>query len=84
MLFGKERDLLGHRCAIVGKEVNGLLPGSFLAAIEFTQIENMALKDLAPGDPAVFDNAPIKVFLAILETFFTAQKHDGAIMSGSR
>ena len=66
----------------MGKKVNGLLPGSLLPTVEFPQIKHMTLKDFTASNPAVLDNTPVEVLLTVLETFFTAQKHDWVIMSG--
>ena len=66
VLFWKERDLLRGRVTFTRKKINRLLPGSFLTTIEFSQIENMALKNSAARYPAVFDNAPVKVLFAVL------------------
>ena len=50
--------------------------GSLLSAVEFPQIENVALENPPAGHPTVFDNAPVKVLFAILVAFFAAEKHD--------
>jgi hypothetical protein len=55
--------------AITSKKIDGLLPGSLLAAVEFPQIETVALENPATGHPAVFDDAPVKVLFAILVAF---------------
>ena len=60
----------------MGEEFHGPAPGRFLATVEFAQIEDVALKNASAHDAAVFDNAPVGMFLAILATFLAAQKHE--------
>lgn len=57
------------------EEFHGPAPGCLLAAVEFAQIEDVALKDAPANDAAVFDNAPVRMLLTILAAFLTAQKH---------
>jgi hypothetical protein len=57
------------------EEFHGPAPGCFLATVEFAQIQNMALKNAPARDAAIFDNAPVGMFFAILATFLAAQKH---------
>ena len=58
------------------QKVYGLLPGRLLPAVEFAQIQNVSLENPTARHPAVFDDAPVKVLLAVLVAFFAAEKHD--------
>jgi len=60
---------------ILTEEFHGLAPGGFLSTVEFTEIKHMTLQDTTAHDPAVFDNAPVVMLLAILPAFLAAQKH---------
>ena len=68
VLLGKERDLL-RRVVVLAEELDGLAPGRFLHAIEFTQVKNVPLDDALVGQPPVFDDTPIEMLFAILATF---------------
>lgn len=72
----KERDLL-RSLVILAEEIDGLAPRSFLSAIEFAEIEDVALKHLGAMESAIFDDTPVEVFFAILEPFRATKKHDG-------
>jgi hypothetical protein len=76
MLLREERNLLRGAVAFARKKIDRLLPGSLLATVEFSEIENMALENPAAGNPPVFDDAPVMVLFAILVAFFAAKKHD--------
>ncbi len=58
------------------KQFHRSAPRCFLATIEFPQIEHVALKNAPSHNAAVFNNAPVKMLLAILAAFLAAQKHD--------
>ena len=68
VLLGKERDL-PRRVLILTEEFDGLAPGGFLHAIEFTEIEDVAMDHALVGPAAVFHDTPIEMLLAILATF---------------
>ncbi len=76
MFLGKESHLL-RGPFILAEEFDGLAPGSLLAAVEFAQIKHMPLDHLTRADTPAFDDAPVKVFFAILEPFGATQEHDG-------
>jgi hypothetical protein len=76
MLLREQRDLLRGGVPLTGEKIDSLLPGGLLPAVEFPHVENMPLENPAPGDSPVFDNAPVKVLLAVLEAFFAAKKND--------
>jgi hypothetical protein len=52
-----------------------LAPGGFLAAVEFAEVEDLALKHASAGDPAVFDHTPVEVLFAILAASLAAEEH---------
>ena len=58
------------------EEFHGLAPGRLLVTVEFAEVKHVALEDSSAGDAAVFYNAPVVMLLAVLPTFFAAQKHD--------
>ncbi len=62
--LGKERDLL-WRVLVLAEEFDGFAPGGFLHAIEFAEVEDVALDDALVGQTTIFDNAPVKMFFAI-------------------
>jgi hypothetical protein len=76
VLLGEQRDL-ARRVLVLAEEFDGLAPGGFLHAVEFAQVENVALDDALVGQPTIFHDTPIEMLLAILATFGTTQKHDG-------
>ena len=62
---------------VLAEEFDGFAPGGFLHAIEFAQVEEVALDDALVGQTTIFDNAPVKMFFAIFAALGTTQKHDG-------
>ena len=76
VLLGKERDV-ARRVLVLTEEIDGLAPGRFLHAVEFAEIEDVALDDALVAQPAIFHDTPIGVLLASLATFGTTRKHDG-------
>ena len=74
MLFREERDLLRRGVAFPRKKIDRLLPGSFLATVEFPQVEDVSLENSAAGHSPVFDNTPVKVLFTALVAFFAAKK----------
>jgi len=64
----KQRDL-ARRVLVLAEEIDGLAPGGFLHAVEFTQVKNVALDDAPIAQPTVFHDTPIEMFFAILATF---------------
>jgi hypothetical protein len=76
VLLGEQRDL-ARRVLVLAEEFDGLAPGGFLHAIEFAEVEDVALDDTLVGQTTIFDNAPVKMFFAIFAALGTTQKHDG-------
>jgi len=68
--LGKERDLL-WRVLVLAEEFDGFAPGGFLHAIEFAQVEDVALDDALVGQTTIFDHAPVKMFFAIFAALGT-------------
>ena len=68
VLLGEERDL-PRRILILADQLDGLAPRSLLAPVEFAEVKHMPLDDARVTEPAVFDDTPIKMHLAILATF---------------
>jgi hypothetical protein len=68
MLIGKECHLL-RRVIIHAEEIDRLAPGRLLDAIDLTEIENVPLNDTLVSEPPIFDDAPVKVLLAIFVPF---------------
>jgi hypothetical protein len=59
--------------------INGPTPGGFLAVIDFTQIEHMALNDPIARHPPVLNDAPVTVFFAVFESLFGPQEHTDSV-----
>jgi len=76
MLFREKRNLLRRGVTFTRKKIDGLLPGSLLAAAEFSQIENMSLENPASGHSPIFNHAPVEVLFTVLVALFAAKKHD--------
>ncbi|MGH6841408.1 MAG: hypothetical protein ACREDV_04850 [Methylocella sp.] len=74
-ILGKERDLL-RLFGVFVEDFDGPAPRRFLAVIDLAKIKNLALRDAAVVQPAVFDHRPCAMFLAILSANRLAQKHD--------
>jgi hypothetical protein len=68
MLFGEKCNLL-RSLIVLTKEIDGLAPGGLLTTVEFAEIQDVPLKDATVVEAAVFDHAPVEVFLAIFESF---------------
>jgi hypothetical protein len=47
-----------------------------LEAVEFAEVEHVALEDSSASDAAAFNDAPVVMFLAVLPALLAAQKHD--------
>ena len=59
----------------MSEEFHGLAPRGLLVAVEFAEVEDGPLKDASAHDAAVLDDAPVEMLLAVLVSFFAAQKH---------
>jgi hypothetical protein len=68
VLRGKERDL-PRRILIPADQPDGLAPRRLLPPVEFVEVEHMTLDDARITEPAIFDDAPLPMHLAILATF---------------
>jgi len=76
VFVGEEQCLL--RCgAVLTGEMDGFAPRAFLVPVEFTQVEDVTLKDSPVMESPVFHDAPVEVLFAILEPFRATKKHDG-------
>src|SRR5579872_5227459 len=84
-------DGIGGNFPIVGKQTHGgealfgfaeyierLAPRRLLLIVDLAEIENGALRGLAPGQPPVLDHAEIPMILAVLVPVCAAQKHRSA------
>jgi hypothetical protein len=76
VFLGEQRDL-PRRVLVLAEEFDGLAPGGFLHAIEFAEVEDVALDHALVAPPAIFHDAPIEVLLAIFAALGTTDKHDG-------
>jgi hypothetical protein len=89
--------LLGHLDLIVGQQsqsfgmcvsileyLNGLLPLTTLAAVDFAKVKDVALNYPVSGDALVFDDAPVTVFFAVFISLAATQKHNGSELSTFR
>lgn len=81
MRVWEKSDLLGLGI-VLSKELNGLAPRSFLSAIEFAQIEHVALNHPVTRYPAVLNHTPVKMLFAILAALFAAEEHSSSNHSG--
>jgi hypothetical protein len=75
VFFGKERYLAGGLLVMI-EEFHGLAPWRLLEAVEFAEVEHVALEDSSASDAAAFNDAPVVMFLAVLPALLAAQKHD--------
>ena len=73
--LGEEGDLPGR--IVLAEELDAFAPRGFLEAVEFAEIEDVALDDAPVVQSAILDNTPVEVLFAIFATFGTTQKHDG-------
>ena len=64
IFFGEQGDLLGS-LIVLAKELDALAPRGFLTAVEFPQIQDVALHDAITTQAAVFHHAPVEVLFAI-------------------
>ena len=72
---GKESELL--RAALFIHRIQTAGPALALRVIELAEIEHMALNDTLARATHRFDDAPIPVFLAVLDPRVTFESHDG-------
>src|ERR1700692_1762558 len=73
-IFGKQRHLFRYLITLI-EDLDRLAPRSLLAIVDFTQIQHMPLHRSTARHPAVFNHAPIAVFLAILLSRSGSQEH---------
>ena len=57
-----------------------LAPRPFLRIVDLAQVQQRPLHHTAPADPAILDDAPITVLLAVLLALGVAEKHDGCAL----
>jgi len=77
-IFRKQRNLLRLRRVRV-EDFDRLAPSGFLAVVDLAEVENLALRDAAVVEPAVFDHRPRSMLLAVLAANLVAQKHDAGL-----
>src|SRR5208283_3194631 len=81
----RRRTILGEQCdlfatlPVLAERLDRLAPGGTLAVVDLAQVQHMPLHRAPAGDPAVLDNAPIAVLLAVLAAQLVAQKHDASL-----
>src|SRR3978361_1270028 len=63
-MLGKQRDLFAGLPALI-ERLNRLAPRSAPAVVDLAQIKHMPLHRPATGHPAVLDDAPVAVLLAV-------------------
>jgi hypothetical protein len=51
------------------KKLNGFPRRSFLASVEFAEVEDVALNDVAIGKALGLDHTPVEVLFAIFDSF---------------
>ena len=73
-VFGEETDLFGALIGFVD-HVKAFAPGRLLRVIDLAQIEDGALDRASGAQTAVFNDAPVAMFLAIFLAGVVAQKH---------
>src|ERR1700693_225501 len=77
-ILGEQRDLFADLSALV-QRFDRLAPRGPLAVVDLAQIQHMPLHRATAGDPAVLDNAPIAVLLAVFAAKLVARKHDASL-----
>jgi hypothetical protein len=76
LLFGKECH--GPRsAAAIFEDLDRFTPDLALTVVNLSKIKHLPLDHLTASDPAVFDQIPIAMLLAIFLSRRAAQKHDG-------
>jgi len=65
-VFGEDRDRL-RTLRLRLHDLNGLAPRRPLAVVDLSQVQHMPLHDPSSGATPVLDNAPVTVFLAVLD-----------------
>jgi hypothetical protein len=75
-VFGEKVDL-ADLVAFIDR-FDGAGPGGAVAVVDLAEIEQGFLNGPAACDAAVFDDTPVAVLLAVLESLVRSQKHDPA------
>ena len=68
----------GHLPALIIfalKDINGFTPRGMLTVVYFSKVEHLSLHDLIVCRALVFDDTPIAMFFAVLESAFRSKKH---------
>ena len=71
---GEQRDLFGLGAAVL-ERFDHFAPAGLLGVVDFAQVENLALGDLAAGQAMVFDHAPVAMFFTVFFAFVAAKEH---------
>ena len=73
-VFGEQTDLFGELIGFIN-HLQAFAPGGLLGVVDLTQIEDGALGSVAGAQTAVFDDAPVAMFLAVFFASVETQKH---------
>ena len=79
-ILGEQRDLSRFLASLV-ERFDRLAPCGSLAVIDLAQIQHLPLHRPPAGHPAVLDDAPVAVLLAVLAANLVAQKHAASFHS---
>src|ERR1700688_604196 len=77
-ILGEQRNLPPGPPAVV-ERLDRLAPRGALAVVDLAQVKHVPLHRPAAEYPAVLDNAPIAVLLAVLAAKLVAQKHGASL-----
>lgn len=58
-------------------------PSGLLAIIDLPQIQNLSLNHPITLNPAILNNTPVTMFLAVFQPFLGTQKHAGSLANYS-
>ena len=73
-VLGEQTDLFSELIGFID-HLQTLAPGGLLGVVDLTQMENCALGGVAGAQPAVFDDAPVAMNLAVFFASVETQKH---------
>src|SRR4051794_14196991 len=77
-VFGKQRDLPAAVAALL-ERLDRAAPGGLLGVVDLAEVEHVSLHRAPAKDPAVLDNGPVAVLLAVLAAQLVAQEHGGSV-----
>jgi hypothetical protein len=77
----------GHLAGLAGAfvdDVEGALPGGALAVVEFAEVEDVVVRDLAVGVAAALDDRPVAVDFSVFAAFAAFEEHTRQLSASAR